>query len=197
VFDEVSRQVSMDGPRFVIAHIWAPHNPFVYGKNGEATNHKPWGIGDPEVDVAGYADQVNYLNKILRGLISDILDKSSSPPIIILQGDHGLRLTWYANMNEGVDDPLEKACLREVFSNLNALYLPGNKSQEFFYDSISPVNTFRLIFDTYFGTQLGMLEDRSFFAIENDEDLTMDITEVTDLRETCSPAWEQQFRDLP
>jgi hypothetical protein len=31
------------------------------------------------------------------------------------------------------------------------------------YPSISPVNSFRVIFDTYFGAKLGLLADKAYF----------------------------------
>jgi hypothetical protein len=37
----------------------------------------------------GYRDQVAYVASLLPGVIEEILTKSASPPIIILQSDHG------------------------------------------------------------------------------------------------------------
>jgi hypothetical protein len=46
---------------------------------------------------------------------------------------------------------------------LNAYFLPdgGNASV---YDEITPVNTFRLIFNHYFSGDLKLLEDRSYYS---------------------------------
>jgi len=56
--------------------------------------------------------------------------------------------------------------LREKVSILNAYYLPGADTQAV-YPSISPVNSFRVVFNLYFGTNLSPLTDRTF-AHEND-----------------------------
>ncbi len=72
------------------------------------------------------------------------LEKSTTPPIIIIQGDHGF---W-----TGTNLPI-----------LNAYYLPGDAADAL-YPTISPVNSFRLIFDHYFGTDLGLLEDASYLV---------------------------------
>ena len=56
--------------------------------------------------------------------------------------------------------------LREKVSILNAYYLPGADPQAV-YPSISPVNSFRVVFSLYFGTNLSPLTDRTF-AHEND-----------------------------
>ncbi len=200
VIAEVSRQSSAPGPMFLMAHLFIPHQPYVHGRNGEVPDSKDWNFGEPghlAADVQGYADQVHYLNILVRGMIDTILENSATPPIIVLQGDHGLRRSWWKYRND--PDPSkqqEGACLREMFSNLNALYLPGDAGRAAFYDSISPVNTFRLIFDAYFEGNLGMLEDRSFFVTKTGSEKRIDVSDVTDTRETCDPAWEKRFREL-
>ena len=45
---------------------------------------------------------------------------------------------------------------------MNAYYLPGHNDK--LYPTITPVNTFRLIFDTYFGGKYDMLPDISYFS---------------------------------
>jgi len=52
--------------------------------------------------------------------------------------------------------------IKERFSILNAYYLP-NGGHDLLYDSITPVNTFRVIFNHYFGKDYGLLKDRSFY----------------------------------
>jgi hypothetical protein len=47
---------------------------------------------------------------------------------------------------------------------LNAYRLPGDGVEKI-YPSITPVNSFRVVFDTYFGTSLGLLEDRALFSL--------------------------------
>lgn len=57
----------------------------------------------------------------------------------------------------------ENTNLRERFSMLNAYYLPNGDGVQL-YDSITPVNTFRVLFNYYFGTELELLEDESYFS---------------------------------
>jgi hypothetical protein len=45
---------------------------------------------------------------------------------------------------------------------LNAYYLPGHADQ--LYTSISPVNTFRVVLNSYFGTNFPLLEDVSYYS---------------------------------
>ncbi len=48
----------------------------------------------------------------------------------------------------------------DQFKILNAYYLPGHN--DLLYPTISPVNTFRLIFDTYLGADYPLLKDISY-----------------------------------
>jgi hypothetical protein len=203
VLDSISQRAAEPDPTFLIAHIMVPHHPFIFDRNGELPDQEAQDFGMPanlSDDVRGYADQVHYLNGVLRNLIDDILANSEIPPIIILQGDHGLRLTWWEKMQLDEQEQLEDVCLREVFTNLNALYLPDEEHRGAFYDSISPINTFRLIFDAYFGSEMGMLEDRSFFTNlklnTKREKRSMSFIEVTGRQDTCPASWDEKFRAL-
>jgi hypothetical protein len=146
---------SLPGHKFVFVHILAPHEPFVFGPNGEYVGRKyPFTLNHDletlrtKVYDKGYRDQVNYLNKRMIPILQKIIANSSTPPIIVLQGDHGplLRVTS------------ENARL----TNLIAFYLPegGDKN---LYPTISSVNTFRIIFNTYFGANLSLLDDASYY----------------------------------
>ena len=54
--------------------------------------------------------------------------------------------------------------LREKFGILNALYLPG-VTPSGLHPAMTPVNTFRIVFNAYFGTRMELLPDRSFAAV--------------------------------
>jgi hypothetical protein len=96
--------------------------------------------------VPGYRGQVIYLNNRFEAIFDEILKKSPRSPIIVLQSDHGITRVSSA---------------RERVAILNAYHLPGG-GNEFLYPSISPVNTFRLIFNFYFGGSFDLLEDVSY-----------------------------------
>jgi hypothetical protein len=147
VLDEIG---TAPGPKFVFVHILAPHNPFVFGPGGEPIVRKtPFTLNDDQDVVkfedyaAGYRNQVTYLNQRMLGIVDSLIKNSNQPPIIIIQGDHGVpRLP-------GWEDTI-----------LNAYYLPGTVDPDL-YPSISPVNTFRVIFNHYFAGQLPLLDDQS------------------------------------
>ncbi len=135
-------------PKFVYAHVIAPHDPYVFGPDGE------WLDSVPENQIIGYRGQVNYINTRMIEIVDILLKKSPAPPIIIIQGDHGASINW-----EGY------GLLREnKLAILNAYYFPGVDTENLFYDAVTPVNTFRLVFDLYFNGGLGLLEDLSIFG---------------------------------
>jgi hypothetical protein len=138
--DQLGKVAKMSGPKFVFAHIVSPHRPFVFGPQGE-------NVQQEKNPLVGYRDQLTYLNSRMIPLLQKIISDSASPPIIVIQGDHG-----------GVDT---EGGDRQAI--LNAYYLPDNGSQHL-YESITPVNTFRLIFNTYFGSRYEPLEDISYFS---------------------------------
>jgi hypothetical protein len=171
MFAELARLPELDSPKFVFAHFLVPHPPFVFAADGSAINYeRPFGLldgshyrGSREEYVAGYRGQVTYLNRELQKVVAAILANSATPPIIILQGDHGpgSMLRW--------SNPAQTN-MAERFSILNAYYLPGylpGDGKAALYDTITPVNTFRTIFNQYFGTNWERLEDKSFFGTWN------------------------------
>lgn len=149
IFDRLKEVPKIEGPTFTFAHVLAPHPPFVFDREGNftgATGYNPHNVWLPPQD---YTNQLLFINRMTEEVIDSILAQSETPPIIIIQGDHGPVSSWWRS--------------RESLSILNAYYLPGNGDQ-YLYPSITPVNSFRQIFDLYFGTDLGLLEDRSYMV---------------------------------
>jgi hypothetical protein len=132
-------------PKFVFAHLYCPHVPFVFGPNGEYISRQDYGnYKDKEI----YLGQYIFISREIQKLVDALLEKSEVSPIVILQSDHGMR-PGHRGIVIGPD---------EWKKILNAMYLPGMNYSEI-SDTISPVNTFRLIFSYYFGADYPLLED--------------------------------------
>jgi hypothetical protein len=164
LFDSLQRTTSLEGPIFVFAHILSPHGPMIFGPNGEAVdNNGPFTLDVP-IDIPGgqhgerYLNQLTYITKRLQETIDVILAQSKRDVIIILQSDHGPGggLDW--------DNPSEDS-LKDKQAILNAYYVQP-ECQAGLYDSITPVNSFRHIFNCIFGKSYPLLEDKSYFGIE-------------------------------
>jgi len=138
------------GPKFVFAHVIIPHVPLVFRADGSVTTDDRYfretfdQPSSTEYLIDGYKNQVEFIDQRMLPIVDEILRNSAQPPIIIIQGDHGLQYF----------DP---------FPILNAYYLPGNGSQDL-YPSISPINSFAVIFNHYFGAQLALKPDNSFLS---------------------------------
>lgn len=153
MFSKLANEVQkIEGPKFVFAHILAPHPPYTFGRNGEYVETKSslseWNY------KSQYLDQLIFINKKTKELINEILSKEKIPPIIILQGDHGPNFSGL-EANDKV--------FQERMPIFNAYYLPDN-GKKVLYDSITPVNTFRLIFNYYFNAGYDLLDDKIYYA---------------------------------
>ena len=148
-FAQLERIPATKGPRFVFTHILSTHTPYVFGPNGEA----PLSAGQSK--EFKYVDQVRYTNKLLMQTITALLKNASRPAVIILQSDEGPRpgvnllrhkrryRAWQKNIHEPI---------------LNAMAFPGVDTSVL-YPSISPINTFRVLFNLYFGAHYPLLPD--------------------------------------
>ena len=157
-FKDLTKVVEIASPKFVFVHLDIPHHPFIFLPDGSINPDRRYypSIYMPsgELQKQGYVNQVQYVNTMLYPILEGIINNSENPPIIVLQGDHGL-----------AGDNRVKI--------LNAIYLP-EKGIEDLYPSISPVNTFRVIFNNYFGTNLPLLEDETYTSTyENKMDLEL------------------------
>ncbi|MBI2050333.1 MAG: hypothetical protein HYT31_00830 [Parcubacteria group bacterium] len=151
----------VEGPKFLYAHIMAPHPPFLFGPNGEPVLDTPLQLapenfGWSEDEKQRYINQVTFVNKKVLALVDQLLTKSETEPIIIIQGDHG---PW----STAGEDRSTGRFYRERMRILNAYYMPGNGETNF-YETITPVNTFRIIFNTYFDGDFDILKDRNYFS---------------------------------
>jgi hypothetical protein len=149
ILDKLPKLAAISEPTFTFAHVNIPHPPYVFSLDGYLTDPNYWSgqymnAADEEHFRSGYIQSVEYINSRMLTIIKEITQNSSIQPIIIIQGDHGY---W---KDVGGIHPI-----------LNAYYLPGIQNNEL-YPTISPVNTFRLIFNEYFGGQYEFLQDNSF-----------------------------------
>jgi hypothetical protein len=171
-FDQLERLAEQPGgpPTFVFAHILLPHPPYVFTREGEFVPKAERGTT--------FEQQLTYANRRIEKLVELLLDgPEEEDPVVIIQGDEGPFPDRYAHDVERFD--WRQATDEELLIKtniLNAYYLPGEADPDP-YPTITPVNSFRLVFDRYFGTDLPLLEDRSFIFI--DEQHLYDFIEVT------------------
>ena len=147
-------------PIYVYAHMMIPHGPYVFDADGNSVTYDPTNI-DQSTKKKFYLEQLKFTNKKIIETIDTILSKSQKQPIIIIQSDHGERtgIDW--------DNPTNEM-IKQGLNNLNAYYLP-NGVENSLYDTISPVNIFRIIFNEYFNANFELLDDKYYWAVSDDK----------------------------
>jgi hypothetical protein len=108
-----------------------------------------------QVDVLTHS--LGCVNGQVLGLVDAIL-AFDPDAILIFQGDHGVRLGRWGKFEQWTERDL-----RHRFGILNAMRMP-EPCRKFLYPSISPVNTFRVVFACLKGEEPVVLEDRSYWA---------------------------------
>jgi len=147
--------VNNQNPTFTFVHMIVPHKPYIFGPTGEIRTDTDFysNPNNEPVDyshfVEGYTGQIMFINSRMVDIVQTILERSEIKPIIIIQGDHGFR---------GEEGAMER------LSIFNAYFLPDGYDQ--LYPSISPINSFRLIFNEYFSASYELLPDFSYFGKE-------------------------------
>ncbi|MCB2213801.1 hypothetical protein KQH50_00245 [bacterium] len=143
ILEYLQNPIPSSSPRFVYAHIISPHVPRVFTSTGQINlNWKE----DQDAALRGTYD---YIGEQILNAIENILQSSEIEPVIILQADHGES-----------KEPEYRTLI------LNAYYLPEGGEVDL-YPTISPVNTFRVVLNRYFGQDYPLLEDKSFFSPDN------------------------------
>lgn len=134
-------------PKFIYGHVAIPHRPPYVDRRGHPRMLSNEDFTDKSHDSL-YIEQVIYANTWIDSLINvAVTTKRNRPLVLIIEGDHGNRYAaWGRNIRE------------KQFMNLNAYYF-SDKDYSMLYDSISPVNSFRVVLNKYFNTQLPLLKD--------------------------------------
>ena len=165
-FEELPKISSyFEEPVFVWSHIMLPHFPLIFGPNGEpitpgksllTMNHPEFTDSSWDVKTQ-FKHQIQFANKKSIEFIDKILENEKQA-IIIIQSDHGSG--FGVNFQAPTDDDVFQR-----LSNLNAIYFPHEKHREILTDDRTNVNTFRIVFNTYFGSDYEMLEDRIYWGL--------------------------------
>jgi Sulfatase len=149
-------------PTITFSHILLPHHPYVFDREGNIKNdltlrgqdkHTQGKMGKMWSQKNAYLDQLIFVNKKITALVDTLLEKSLIPPIIIIQSDHGPQ----------VQDAPRQEYVKCRLSILNAIYSPG-KPKFIFNESVTPVNTFRILFNNYFNSDLTILPNKSYYS---------------------------------
>ena len=140
---EETARASTPEPKFVYAHFLRGHPPYASDSLGNKF------VGKPATIEEAYIQQVAWCNRTIKSATDKIIANAKRPLVIIIQGDHGYQVY------ESPTDERKLAVFHAVyFSNGNYRLYP---------DSVTNVNTFRIVLNTFFKKNYPLLEDHGYF----------------------------------
>jgi hypothetical protein len=138
-------------PVFCYTHVMMPHGMYARDSSGKIntsflTNLNA-GVKDKQ---EAYLQYLIYTNKTILPYVNQLKKNTGDSAIIMLISDHGSR-----DIAAGKDK-------RISFSNFAAVYYPKGMNMSW-YDGISNVNFFRVLFSDISGKKVGLLKDSVIF----------------------------------
>lgn len=163
-FERLEEARERPGPTYVFAHILVPHPPYVFDTDGtEPTADETAGRSEDEQMLR----QLEWANGRVLAAIDRLTDvPADQQPVIVLQADEG---PWPDRFwDDQREFPWLEATpdeIQEKFGILNAIRTPGVEPASLGFGArSSPVNTFRMLFNGYFGTDLPLLPDTTYLS---------------------------------
>src|SRR6266550_3859411 len=154
-FRKLAATVNLPGPKLVLFHTLMPHDPYIFGSQGQPvtfldtsdTGHST------KFGMRYYVRQLQFVNHELLGVVDAILAHSRTPPVIVIQSDEGF---------EALPEDWGEAAVQDMrVKGLYAAYLPG-RAKARLPRPLNTVNSFRLLFNRYFGTHYRLLPSVSY-----------------------------------
>jgi hypothetical protein len=170
IFNNFDKLVMEKSPKFVHIHILSPHVSFFSDSTG---NRLSYNDKENWRDKKIYLGQWLFVAKRINTVIDNILEQSPSKPIIVIQSDHGVRalqhgsqnppLIFDKNGNIHIENDTNRILnyFQACYNNVNAFYFPDGNYEDL-YDTLSPVNTFRIILNHFFNGKYKLLPDESY-----------------------------------
>ncbi len=175
--DELDRLVSepSDRPRFILAHVTLPHEPYVYDADGSYVSAE---LEQSRSRATNTVNQVTYANTRLQALVDRLVTGDASrDPIIVIQSDEGPHPEEQYAAAGAIDWlDVDRSAREEKLRTFSAWYLPG--IDEAVPEDMTGINTWRWLLTRYFGADLEPLDDRVW--VFRDETHLYDFTDVTD-----------------
>jgi hypothetical protein len=160
------REIPADpAPTFTFAHILLPHVPYLLDGRCRPLEHAI--PDDQEADTpeqrADYIGQVRCADRLVLELVTALLRRSSTPPVILVVGDHGPRFAdvGFYGHPERVSAPF----IRERFGAFGAFYLPAG-GESAFREPVTLVNVLGHVVRYYFNADLPPSADGMYVSGE-------------------------------
>lgn len=161
-FNEIAKIPDKKEPTFTFAHFLLTHEPFLFDSSGNFLSQEEI---DSKEFKENYREQLIFANKKIKELISTIISKSgNNKPLIIIQADEGPYPDTYKKDRENFDwSKADSEDIRTKMAILNAYYFPDG-AENIIPEYVTPVNSFRYVFNNYFGQNLPIPENNSYLS---------------------------------
>jgi hypothetical protein len=151
ILSKVPSVPELPSPKFVFIHLVTTHRPYIFNPDGTPIVDKNYYLyegfpANTETLIDGYQRVLQYTNAQLLPILKTILAESEQPPVIILQGDHG------------VLPPGRNTVLLSIF---------GLKDTSELAKDLSPVNIFPVIFNDLFKTGIPLKSNQFTYSNVN------------------------------
>jgi hypothetical protein len=155
-FQKLKEIAARPGPTFAFTHLLLPHEPFVFDAQGKCLP-----LAEREIDFkTGYLGQLRYANSLIEDFVLHVLAKDGPKPVIVIQADEGPFPARYRTGSRSWR-AASRVELQMKTGILNAYYFPDGDYAAL-YPDITPINTFRTVFNEVFGTEFERLPDRVY-----------------------------------
>ena len=142
-------------PKFVVFHTLLPHDPYIFGAQGQSVTFPVQSDLDLSSDAgrAHYLRQLEFTSQQLLDSIDQILAHAKTPPVIVVQADEGF---------QAEPEVFGEAAMEDIrVKGLSAFYLP-RLDQPGVPTPPNSVNVLRFVFNHYLGTHYEMLKSASY-----------------------------------
>jgi hypothetical protein len=152
-FEGLHELAADPAPTFTFAHVLLPHVPYLLDERCRPLERPI--PDDMEADTpeqrADYVGQVRCVDRLVLDLVTMLLRRSPTPPVILVVGDHGSR---FADVGfYGHPESVSTAFIRERFGAFGAFYLPAGGTSAF-GEPVTLVNVLGNVLRYYFNADL-------------------------------------------
>ena len=136
-------------PKLVYIHLLIPHMPFLFDQDSvrnDLEDQNDWNLYE-----GYYVFATKYAKKMIKNIL--LAYNHNDSPVIIFQSDHGARNIKLESNNV----ILENYPSNYQYLIVNTLYLPNCPNVPL-YDDLDPINTFPIIFNCYFNSEIPLIK---------------------------------------
>lgn len=164
ILNNISTTLDIPGPKFYFIHLVTNHRPYIFDSDGSILADKNYYLNDgvpldENYYIAGYQKSLDFTNPQILSNVDKIISQSKVKPIIILQGDHGVK------------SPGRISIFLSIYGLSGKSMLP---------EDLSPVNMFRLVLNDRFGEDYPLLPNHYYSSNVNKDPFKFEEFPVTD-----------------